>query len=89
MLGLLSASFYLAAAVVLYMTREVAPEAWHDPTAINRWYLAWSIPVAAYLAFSIAVPRARLRPLREVVRVDGQPVPEVEAVGVGAIRSHS
>lgn len=75
----------VVAGFVLYMTKEVAPEAWHDPTVLNRWYLAWSIPVAAYLGFSIALPGGRLHPLREVVRADREAVPEVEAVRVGAL----
>ncbi|MDQ3934379.1 MAG: DUF2029 domain-containing protein [Actinomycetota bacterium] len=82
--------------VVLYMTERVAPEAWHNPTVLNRWYLAWAVPVAAYLAFSIALPdgvrwdwRRRLHPLREVVRADDQPVAEVEAVGVGTLGANA
>ena len=40
--------------VVYVMTVKIAPM--DDPTLLNRVYLAWSVPVAAYLAFSIALP---------------------------------
>ena len=41
-------------AVVYVMTVKIAPM--DDPTLLNRVYLAWAVPVAAYLAFSIALP---------------------------------
>jgi hypothetical protein len=42
------------------MSKWIAPL--DDPTLLNRFYLAWTVPVAAYLAFSLyAHGRVRLR----------------------------
>jgi hypothetical protein len=71
--GLPWVSMFVSAAVY-YMTKAVAPEAWYNPTPLNRWYLAWSVTVAAYLAFSIALPRGirwePRRPLPAPLRAD-------------------
>jgi Glycosyltransferase family 87 len=38
------------------ITQWLAAQPEPNPTAVNRLYLAWAIPTAAYLAFSIALP---------------------------------
>lgn len=46
---------------IFVMATWIAPM--QDPTLLNRVYLAWSVPVAAYLGLSLFAPdRLRLRP---------------------------
>ncbi len=53
------------------MGRFVAPMG--DPNALNRAYLAWAVPLAAYLAYRTLSSRARSRPLFFARRVPGTP----------------
>ena len=53
--GLPWLSMFVSGAVY-YMTKVIAPEAWHNPTPLNRAYMAWALICAAYLTFMIVLP---------------------------------